>query len=148
LADDMSVMRNKIAENFSPNDIWNIKYAYGGLFEIEFIFQYLILTEAANFPDLAEASLKNLNIAETLKAKAILSSKAANELGEAYKTLRDVQSAIRLTSTDEFNEEKATENHKKILLNSLGETKFDVLKNKLIETQKIVHTYYKQTFQQ
>lgn len=148
LAKDMDEMRAKIAETYKDKSIWDVKYAKGGIFEIEFIFQYYILTEGHKHPDIITANFEDKNIAETLRGKKIIGAKQAEDLSHAFKLLRNVQSAIRLTSQEGFDEATASENQKRMMTNSLGEVKFESLKAKLIEAEYIVHEYYNKIFKE
>jgi glutamate-ammonia-ligase adenylyltransferase len=124
LADDMHKMRLKIAESYPDNDIWDVKYARGGLFEAEFVLQFRTLTAQNPAPE-----------------------SVAQDFAECYNLLRDVQSAIRLTiGAEEFDETLATENQKKILTKSVGESSFESMKSKLIDAQGKIHEYYNKTF--
>ena len=146
LAADMAKMRTKIAESNRDNDIWDVKYVRGGIFEIEFIFGYYILTEGYKHPDIIHANFENKNIALALAEKKIISAKTADDLGEAFTLLRNVQSAIRLTTSNGFKELEASTNQKRMMTNSLATAKFDTLKTKLIATEELVHKYYKEIF--
>jgi glutamate-ammonia-ligase adenylyltransferase len=49
--EDARAMREKLAAQFPGSDIWDIKFAPGGLVDIEFIAQVLQLREASRNPD-------------------------------------------------------------------------------------------------
>lgn len=121
LSADMLSMRGKIAQAHNANKLWDIKYAYGGLFEAEFIIQYKILTKQP---------ITNLGFADGLQF------------------LKDVQSAIRLTMQGDFNEDTATPTSKARLAKSVGVKDFDSLKQKLAATQKMVHDYFNEIFKE
>jgi glutamate-ammonia-ligase adenylyltransferase len=117
-------MRLKIAETYPDSDIWDVKYARGGLFEAEFVLQYRTLTTQNPAPESVGA-----------------------DFAENYNLLRDVQSAIRLTiGAEEFGEVNASENQKSILTKSVGEKNFETMKAKLIDAQKKIHEYYSKIF--
>ena len=50
IANDVAEMRRAIALEKGEDDIWDLKYAAGGLVDIEFIAQYLQLVHAAETP--------------------------------------------------------------------------------------------------
>src|SRR5262249_15478727 len=56
LAADILDMRNAIAAEKGDRDRWDVKYAAGGLIDIEFIAQYLQLAHAWRTPDLLDTS--------------------------------------------------------------------------------------------
>ena len=45
-------MRRAIAQEKGEDDIWDLKYAAGGMVDIDFIAQYLQLVHAADKPDI------------------------------------------------------------------------------------------------
>ena len=56
IAADVVEMRQAIASEKGERDRWNLKYAAGGLVDIEFIAQYLQLVHAADMPDILDTS--------------------------------------------------------------------------------------------
>ena len=50
IAKDVADMRRAIAEK-GEDDIWDLKYAAGGMVDIDFIAQYLQLAQTAQKPD-------------------------------------------------------------------------------------------------
>ena len=54
VASDVADMRRAIALEKGEDDIWDLKYAAGGLVDIDFIAQYLQLVHAADKPDILE----------------------------------------------------------------------------------------------
>ncbi|MGG6548479.1 UNVERIFIED_CONTAM: hypothetical protein NY100_24030, partial [Prevotella sp. 15_C9] len=52
VASDVLEMRRAIGEEKGERDIWDLKYAAGGLIDIEFAAQYLQLVHAAERPDI------------------------------------------------------------------------------------------------
>ena len=64
-----------------------LKYGRGGIVDIEFVVQYLVLKHAAHYPDVGRWS-DVVRILEALEACRILSSSDANSLKEAYLGLR------------------------------------------------------------
>ena len=61
-----------------------LKYLRGGIVDIEFVVQYLVLKHAAHYPDVGRWS----DVVRILEACRILSSSDANSLKEAYLGLR------------------------------------------------------------
>ena len=91
LADDVTAMRQKMRDH-SPavGDVSHrvaLKYGRGGIVDIEFVVQYLVLKHAAHYPDVGRWS-DVVRILEALEACRILSSSDANSLKEAYLGLR------------------------------------------------------------
>ena len=91
---DVSNMRRRIADE-NPRPLpWDLKNRRGGLIDLEFIVQYLMLREAALSPQLlcrgTEQALR------TLGNSGALSPQAQHELLDALTLLRDVQALLTL----------------------------------------------------
>ena len=56
VAKDVADMRRAIALEKGENDVWDLKYAAGGMIDIDFIAQYLQLVHAADKPDILDVS--------------------------------------------------------------------------------------------
>ena len=51
-------MRRAIALEKGEDDVWDLKYAAGGMVDIDFIAQYLQLVHAADQPDILDVSTR------------------------------------------------------------------------------------------
>jgi glutamate-ammonia-ligase adenylyltransferase len=107
---DVADMRRRIAEENPRPSTWDLKSRRGGLTDLEFIVQYLVLREAAHSPQLlcrnTEQALRSLGEA------GVLSPTARRELLDALKLLRDVQALLtllrgRLSDAEVFSETDA-----------------------------------------
>lgn len=78
-------MRRRIAEHHGDDD--GLKRGSGGIVDIEFMVQYLVLAHAHAHPELAEFS-DNMRILETAERLELLSESVARGLREAYLALR------------------------------------------------------------
>src|SRR5471030_2681795 len=56
VANDVAEMRRAVALEKGENDVWDLKYAAGGLVDIDFIAQYLQLAHAAANPDILDVN--------------------------------------------------------------------------------------------
>ena len=56
VATDVADMRRAVALEKGEDDVWDLKYAAGGLIDIDFIAQYLQLAHAADKPDILDVS--------------------------------------------------------------------------------------------
>ena len=54
VATDVADMRRAVALEKGEDDIWDLKYAAGGIVDIDFIAQYLQLVHAADKPDILD----------------------------------------------------------------------------------------------
>ncbi len=116
LVRDVADMRDRIAQHAPAKSAWDFKHLPGGLFDIDFVAQYLALLHAAARPDLLAP-----HPGETLHrmAEAGLIERADAERLQATRTLlSDVQSLLRLTlNGDEaaFDETSAPEGQRRLI---------------------------------
>jgi glutamate-ammonia-ligase adenylyltransferase len=94
LVADVADMRQRIAENTRRPSPWDLRNRRGGLVDLEFIVQYLMLREAARRPEVLRretaAGLAALGDA------GVLSPQAVHELGEALVRLRQLRVLLAL----------------------------------------------------
>jgi glutamate-ammonia-ligase adenylyltransferase len=83
-------MRQKMWESMGSKDpaVFNLKKDPGGVTDIEFIVQFLILAHAHEYPELVRWS-DNIRQLESLQVAGILPADTADMLADAYRTLRD-----------------------------------------------------------
>ena len=98
LAADVADMRRRIAAEHPRPSPWDLKNRRGGLIDLEFIAQYLMLREAARSPQvLRRATAEALS---ALAAAGALPARAEHELFEALALLRQVQAVLTLIGED------------------------------------------------
>ena len=96
LVTDVIDMRRRIAEQHKPRNSWDLKYTPGGLIDVEFAVQYLLLREAHGDPGLL--SSETTVAIERLAAAGYLSVAAAADLTRALQLAWRVQGLIRLST--------------------------------------------------
>ncbi|HEX7034226.1 MAG TPA: bifunctional [glutamate--ammonia ligase]-adenylyl-L-tyrosine phosphorylase/[glutamate--ammonia-ligase] adenylyltransferase [Pseudomonadales bacterium] len=85
LAGEVLAMRRRMAEHHGGDE--DLKQGAGGIVDIEFMVQYLVLAHAHEHPDLAVYS-DNIRILETAERLELLPAPMAASLREAYLALR------------------------------------------------------------
>ncbi|HEX5321668.1 MAG TPA: bifunctional [glutamine synthetase] adenylyltransferase/[glutamine synthetase]-adenylyl-L-tyrosine phosphorylase [Stellaceae bacterium] len=88
LVADVASMRRRVAEQHPRPSPWDLRSRRGGLVDIEFIVQYLILRDA---PQIAPCG-----IAAAIETLPSLPPRAVQELGVAVRLLRHVQALLAL----------------------------------------------------
>jgi len=89
-------MRNKISQEKKYNsDAFNLKYSIGGMIDLEFCVQYLILAYSNNFPDLL-ANLGNIKLINIAAESNLIEKEIADDAVKAYKKYRKTQYELRL----------------------------------------------------
>ncbi len=140
LQHDVVDMRERIAKEHATDNPWNIKYIRGGLIDIDFIAQYLMLRHAPNI--LGAKSGNAREIFTLLNHANYLDKKTTDELLAASHFLEQIFNMLRLCSDHKFDEKTAPEGLKKILVETVNEKDFEQLHNRLLQTQKTVYEYY------
>ena len=79
-------MRAELAQG--TDDSFHIKHDRGGITDIEFIVQYLVLREACQHPELVRWS-DNIRQLEGLAASGVISASVASDLTDAYRGYRE-----------------------------------------------------------
>ena len=94
LVADVADMRRRIADNLPRPSPWDLRNRRGGLIDLEFTVQYLMLREAAERPDIlrreTDAAL------DALGAARILPPQGVRELSEGLALLRHLRALLAL----------------------------------------------------
>jgi glutamate-ammonia-ligase adenylyltransferase len=118
---DVADMRDRIAHHAPSKSAWDFKHLPGGLFDIDFVAQYLALRHAHQRPDVLDP-----HPAEMLRRLAdagFIGADDAAHLRSTRTLLSDVQSLLRLTlNGDEaaFDETKAPEGQQRLIASTEG----------------------------
>jgi [glutamine synthetase] adenylyltransferase / [glutamine synthetase]-adenylyl-L-tyrosine phosphorylase len=96
LSAEVIAMRNRMFEAQQDADEWfDLKYSRGGLIDVEFIVQYLVLGYSHRYPELA-ANDGNLALLKLAAHLGLISEASALTAHAAYLQLRQLQHAARL----------------------------------------------------
>jgi glutamate-ammonia-ligase adenylyltransferase len=101
---EVRAMRELIAQEKGDDDPWDMKLTRGGLTDLDFIAQGLVLAHASAHPSLAGLSTE-ATFAEAQVA-SLLSSDDARTLTEAHRLFNDIFQWQRLTIEGKFDAEK------------------------------------------
>ncbi len=105
LAADVIEMRRAIALEKGDGDRWDLKFAAGGLVDVEFIAQYLQLLHAAERPEILDASTaRALDKAWRL---GVLTTEDAEVLRSAVRLYHDLTQLLRLCLPGPFDPKTA-----------------------------------------
>ena len=94
LVADVADMRRRIAANLPRPSPWDLRNRRGGLVDLEFVVQYLMLREAARAPEILRCGTGAALAA--LGAAGALSPQGVRELGEALALLRHLRGLLAL----------------------------------------------------
>ncbi|HEX5364613.1 MAG TPA: bifunctional [glutamate--ammonia ligase]-adenylyl-L-tyrosine phosphorylase/[glutamate--ammonia-ligase] adenylyltransferase [Gallionella sp.] len=99
LREEILSMRQKMHDGH-PNDtaLFDIKHDKGGMVDIEFMVQYLVLAHAHEHPELT-ANIGNLALLKLSGELKLIPADLAKQVSELYRTLRQTQHRMRLNSS-------------------------------------------------
>ncbi len=136
LEEDILNMRQRLAKERKPNSHWDLKLAEGGLLDIEFVVQQAILQNARAVPSVIRPN--TLEAIQALQEANILQPEEATLLTQAYSLQVNLQQALRIAVSDQFDEELASTGLKKWLSACGGVSDFVELNELLKEYQEKV----------
>jgi glutamate-ammonia-ligase adenylyltransferase len=99
LREEIVLMREKVrSANAAPPDLFDIKHGVGGMMDVEFAVQYLVLSESARHPELV-ANAGNIALLHIAQSSGLLPPSVGDQAGNAYRELRRLQHRARLDET-------------------------------------------------
>lgn len=137
---DVANMRNRIAKERPAKSIWDIKNLRGGLIDIEFMVQFLLLRHAGSDP-----SVLSTNTGEALSnlhRLGYLDNTPYEELSNALGLWQRMQGILRLTTEGEFNENMATIGQRRLLVHAGAAATFETLKQEIESVATTVRGHY------
>lgn len=101
LAEEVAAMRLKM-QQAHPNhgELFDLKHDRGGIVDVEFIVQYLVLAHASQYPQLSR-NLGNIALLEMLGSLQLITAESGNAAAQAYRDYRRRQHAIRLQGNNQ-----------------------------------------------
>ncbi len=103
VANDVAEMRRAIALEKGEDDVWDLKYAAGGMVDIDFIAQYLQLIHAGGTPDILDVS--TLHVLDNAARLGVLATSSAEILRGAARLYHDLTQILRLCVSGRFKPE-------------------------------------------
>lgn len=133
IAGDVVEMRGAIAMENGEGDRWNLKYAAGGLIDIEFIAQYLQLVHAHDKPAILETS--TARVLDKARTLGVLSVEDAEVLRPAVRLYQALTQILRLCLPGQFDPKKAGPDLLRLLARAADVPDFASVEATLVETQ-------------
>ena len=94
LRQDIIIMRQRIETEYGTKNPWNLKYVRGGLIDIDFILQYLLLRHAHDHPEIlspdSETSFRCLG------AKGLIAQEVMQDLIDIQRLWRHLKTYLRV----------------------------------------------------
>lgn len=100
---DVVSMRNKMRQHLSKDtqELFDLKQGAGGIVDIEFLVQYMVLRWAATYQQLTQFT-DNVRLLESLKALGLVTEEDVAELIIAYQALRSAQHRLALQEEEKL----------------------------------------------
>jgi glutamate-ammonia-ligase adenylyltransferase len=138
LRKDVADMRVLIAQEKGDSDPWDLKLAQGGLLDVEFVAQYLVLRHVARRPEIRDVATGDI----LARARDLKLLDDADALIDAHRALSDVTQLLRLSVDGKFDPAKAPEGVKRRIASSLGLPDFSALAGELAARRREVRAIY------
>ncbi|THD60896.1 MAG: bifunctional [glutamine synthetase] adenylyltransferase/[glutamine synthetase]-adenylyl-L-tyrosine phosphorylase [Bradyrhizobium sp.] len=142
VAADVADMRRAIALEKGEDDVWDLKYAAGGIVDVDFIAQYLQLVHAADRPDILDVS--TLQVLDNAARLGVLPPSAVEVLRPAARLYHDLTQILRLCVTERFRPETAGEDLLRVMARAGDAPDFSSLEARVRETQTEVRRVFRE----
>ena len=133
LLKDVLDMRARIATQFPSRNPWALKHVRGGMVDMDFIAQYLVLRYAPEHPAIWHRNARK--VFEAAHADHLLDASVTASLIAAKKFMSDLMSLLRLSAPGGLITDDAPQGLKNLLCRALRIKKFSALKTQLLECE-------------
>ncbi len=100
LREEVLAMREKMhAGHVNDSALFDLKHDRGGIVDVEFCVQYLVLRHCAEHPELAD-NVGNIALLRRAGAAGLIPAELAGAAADAYRELRRQQRAVKLSGAD------------------------------------------------
>jgi [glutamine synthetase] adenylyltransferase / [glutamine synthetase]-adenylyl-L-tyrosine phosphorylase len=140
VAADVAEMREAIAKDKGEDARWDLKYAAGGLIDLEFIAQYLQLVHAAEHPQILDTN--TARVLDKAWRLGLLSAEEADVLRPAARLYHNVTQILRLCLPGPFDPKTAGTGLLGLLCRAADLPNFTTLDAHLTETQQRVRASF------
>jgi glutamate-ammonia-ligase adenylyltransferase len=141
VASDVVAMRRAIALEKGEDEVWDLKYAAGGIVDIDFIAQYLQLVHAAEKPEILDVN--TLQVLDNAARLGVLSPSAAEILRTATRLFHDLTQILRLCVSEKFKPETSGEALLRVMARAGDAPDFSALEARVKETQSEVRRVFR-----
>ena len=140
IAADVVEMRGAIAKEKGEGARWDLKYAAGGLIDLEFIAQYLQLVHTAAHPDILDTS--TARVLDKAWRLGLISAEDADVLRSAARLMHNLTQILRLCLSGPFDPKTAGAGLLGLLARAADLPDFPTLDAHLRETQQKVRASF------
>jgi glutamate-ammonia-ligase adenylyltransferase len=140
LAGDVREMRRAIAEEKGEDDGWNLKYARGGLVDLEFIAQYLQLRHAHAVPDILDTN--TFRVFDKAQRHGLIEVEDGEALRSACRLNHNLTQILRLCLDGAFDPKTSRPGLRALLARASGLPDFSALDADLADRQARVRAIF------
>jgi glutamate-ammonia-ligase adenylyltransferase len=133
-------MREKLAAQFPGRNPWDLKFAPGGLVDLEFIAQTLQLAAAHSWPDVLDTN--TIDALRRLAAADCIDADAANTLIAAARLEHALTQVLRIALDGTLDPSQATPGLRALLARTTETESFEVLEDRLFAAQRTVRRIF------
>ena len=137
---DVTDMRARIAQQFTTGNPWALKHVRGGMVDLDFIAQYLVLRYAPERPGIWHRSARA--VFEATLAEGLGEEESLTPLIEAKRFLSDLMSLLRLSAPGGVITDDAPAGLKRLLTRAMRVKNFTALKEKVVAMEADVRRGY------
>jgi glutamate-ammonia-ligase adenylyltransferase len=141
-AKDVRGMRALIAQEKGDKDPWDLKLVSGGLLDIEFIAQFLVLAWAHERPKICDVSTRA--VIARAGAEGLLTLTQAEDLTDAHRLFTSVTQIMRVAVEGPFDPAVAAGGVKRLIAAAAALPDFDALAEEIGETRKKVREVFEE----
>jgi len=114
LKDEILIMRQKMLDSHpNPTQLFDIKHDRGGIIDVEFIVQYLVLGHAYKHSELTY-NIGNIGLLKLSGELGLISKSDAEAVLEAYREFRHIQHRLRLNTDSTQSGNQSIQNRQQI----------------------------------
>jgi glutamate-ammonia-ligase adenylyltransferase len=140
VAKDVADMRGAITQEKGGDDRWDLKYASGGLVDLEFVAQHLQLIHAAEHPDILDTS--TARVLDKAWRLGLLPAEEADVLRPAARLYHNLTQILRLCLAGPFDPKTAGQGLLQLLARAADLPDFASLVAHAIDTQQKVRASF------
>ena len=140
LLKDVTDMRARIAQQFPTTNPWALKHVRGGMVDLDFIAQYLVLRYGREYPAIWKRNAHA--VFQNVLTSGVLPDAVMAPLLEAKKFQSDLMSLLRLSAPGGVISDDAPLGLRRLLTKALRTKNFSSLKETLLQLEAVVsHAY-------
>jgi glutamate-ammonia-ligase adenylyltransferase len=141
---DAGAMREKLAAQFSGRDKWDLKFAPGGMVDIEFVAQALQLVHAPLQP--VVLSQNTIGALQNLAKAGMFGHDYAQALIDAARTQQSLNQVLRIAVDGPFKADTASQGLKDLLARAGDAPNFEALERQLSSAQANARAVFENVF--